>query len=97
VNEAVHSWLGEQPKSFFSAGIQKLVERYNKCIVLHGDYVDKRHVTLLTVTSINSLNTDLNPIYHLLALLGAHPILHVSEIRVKAVIKWFLPLLFYSP
>jgi len=31
----------EQPKSFFSAGIQKLVERYNKCIVLHGDYVEK--------------------------------------------------------
>jgi len=26
----------EQPKGFFSAGIQKLVERYNKCIVLQG-------------------------------------------------------------
>ena len=30
-----------QPKSFFSAGIQKLVERYNKCIVLQGGYVEK--------------------------------------------------------
>jgi hypothetical protein len=41
VKEAVHTWLREQPKSFFSAGIQKLVERYNKCIVLQGDCVEK--------------------------------------------------------
>jgi len=41
VKEAVHTWLREQPKSFFSAGIQKLVERYSKCIVLQGDYVEK--------------------------------------------------------
>jgi len=33
--------------------------------------------------SINPLNADLNPICHLLALLGAHHILHVSRIRVK--------------
>jgi len=32
---------------------------------------------------INPLNTELNPICHLLALLGAHHILHVSRIRVK--------------
>ena len=41
VKEAVHTWLREQPKNFFSTGIQKLVERYNKCIVLQGDYVEK--------------------------------------------------------
>ena len=29
------------------------------------------------------LNAELNPICRLLALLGAHPILHVSRIRVK--------------
>jgi hypothetical protein len=33
--------------------------------------------------SINPLNTEFNPICHLLALLGAHHILHVSRIRVK--------------
>jgi hypothetical protein len=33
---------------------------------------------------INLLNAELNPICHLLALLGAHPILHVSRIRGKA-------------
>jgi len=32
---------------------------------------------------INLLNAELNPICHLLALLGAHHILHVSRIRVK--------------
>ena len=41
VKEAVRTWLREQPKSFLSAVIQKLVERYNKCIVLQGDYVEK--------------------------------------------------------
>ena len=32
---------------------------------------------------VNPLNAELNPICHFLALLGAHPILHVSRIRVK--------------
>jgi hypothetical protein len=33
--------------------------------------------------NINFLNAELNPIRHLLALLGAHPIFYVSRIRVK--------------
>jgi hypothetical protein len=32
---------------------------------------------------INPLNAELNPICNLLALLGVHPILHVSRIRVN--------------
>jgi len=39
----------------------------------------------LNAEEINPLNTKLNLICHLLALLGAHPILHVSKIRVKNV------------
>jgi hypothetical protein len=35
---------------------------------------------------VPKLNTELNPICHLLALLGAHHILHVSRIRVKSVV-----------
>jgi hypothetical protein len=31
----------------------------------------------------NPLNAELNPICHLLALLGAHPILHIRRIGVK--------------
>jgi len=44
-----------QPKIFFSAGIQILVERYNKRIVLQVDYVEKWYVKLLTVTSIKAV------------------------------------------
>jgi len=33
--------------------------------------------------NVNPLNAELNPICHLLALLGAHHILPVSRIRVK--------------
>jgi len=33
---------------------------------------------------INPLNGELNPICHLLLLLGFHHILHISRIRVKA-------------
>jgi len=42
---------------------------------------------------VNPLNAELNPICHLLALLGAHHILHVSRIRVKERVDLYL----YSP
>ena len=43
---------------------------------------------------VNPLNVELNPICHLLALLGAHHILHISRIRVKVLCyksedRWF--------
>jgi len=37
----------------------------------------------LLIDLFNHLNAKLNPICHLLALFGAHHILHVSRIRVK--------------
>jgi hypothetical protein len=33
----------------------------------------------------NILNAELNRIYHSLALLGAHPILHISRIRINII------------
>ena len=39
---------------------------------------------------INPLNAELNPIYHLLALLEAHHILHVNRIRVKDYVYYQL-------
>ena len=36
----------------------------------------------------NPLNTELNPICHLLALLGAHHIRHLSKIRVNKYLKY---------
>jgi len=48
--------------------------------------------------SFNPLNAKLNPICHFLALLGAHPILHVSRIRVNiqpiSFSLWAIPLTF---
>jgi len=38
---------------------------------------------LIQACFFNPLNAELNPICHLVALLGAHHILHVSRIRVK--------------
>jgi hypothetical protein len=35
--------------------------------------------------NINPLNVKLNPICHLLALLGAHHFLHVSGVKVKSI------------
>ena len=37
--------------------------------------------------NINLLNAELNPICHLLALLGAHHIFHVSGLRVKVDVQ----------
>jgi hypothetical protein len=40
----------------------------------------------IITNKFNALNADLNPICHLLAILGAHSILHVSRIRVKILV-----------
>jgi len=37
----------------------------------------------LPTSIFNALNAELNPICHLLALLGAHHIFHVSRVRVN--------------
>ena len=36
---------------------------------------------------LNPLHAKLNPICHLLALLGGHHIIHVSRIRVKTLLE----------
>ena len=41
------------------------------------------HIPAAVRISINPLNSELNPICYLLALLGVHHFLHVSRIRVK--------------
>jgi len=40
-------------------------------------------IIVRNLNHFNYLNAELNSICHLLALLGAHHILHVSRIRVK--------------
>ena len=41
VMEAVQSWLKATSKSFFLEGIHKFVDRWTKCVVKQGDYVEK--------------------------------------------------------
>jgi len=57
-----------------------MVENRNTCRVLVGNGLCGGSGHSL---EINPLNAELNPICHLLALLGAHHILHVSRIRVN--------------
>jgi hypothetical protein len=37
----VQDWLKGLAAAFIDEGIQKLVPRYDKCLNLHGDYVEK--------------------------------------------------------
>jgi hypothetical protein len=39
VKEAVNTWFASQAASFYDAGIQKLVPRYNKCLNDGGMYM----------------------------------------------------------
>ena len=41
VQSVVRQWLGQQPASFFASGIQKLVDRWDKCLNELGLYVEK--------------------------------------------------------
>jgi histone-lysine N-methyltransferase SETMAR len=41
VKQTVHTWLCDQPKTFFSDGIKKLVEHCIKCVDKQGDYIKK--------------------------------------------------------
>ena len=43
------------------------------------------HLIQVVDRGFNPLNAELNPICYLLALLGAHHILHVSRIRVNVL------------
>ena len=44
---------------------------------------DTSAILLFVTVGVNPLNAELNPIRHLLALVGARHIVHVSRIRVK--------------
>ena len=48
--------------------------------------------------SLNPLKPELNPIFYLLALLGAHHFLHVSRIRVKSLtFRWLISYIYGAP
>lgn len=41
LREGVTTWLKSQAAEFYDTGISKLVHRYDKCLNLYGDYVEK--------------------------------------------------------
>jgi histone-lysine N-methyltransferase SETMAR len=41
IQAATIKWFREQPEKFYSDGIQKLVERWRRCVERLGDYVEK--------------------------------------------------------
>jgi hypothetical protein len=46
------------------------------------------HVLLACAEAVNPLNVQLHPMCHLLVLLGAHHIFHVSRLRVNLLGKY---------
>ena len=49
--------------------------------------LNRKEKHCMTILTFNPLNAKLNPICHLLALFGAHHILHVSGVRVNFVLS----------
>ena len=67
-----------------------LIKRKSLCIKCNASWMSQNIpptgnilFTVCSIWFINPLNTKLNPICHLLALLGAHPLQHFSRIRVN--------------
>jgi hypothetical protein len=61
---------------WWARGCSKHVEDWNK-------YIRKKNCA--SSWSFNTLNSELNPMCHLLVLLGAHHIFHVSGLRVNRI------------
>jgi len=65
-----------------SKNIVQLGKNRNFVLCVHNSsYIQEKTITHLFIY----LNVKLNLIWHLLALLGAHPFLHVSRVRAKLV------------
>ena len=70
-------WISEQRVIFIYTVLIGICNRYAACLLWGTKWI------------FNPLNAELNPICLLLTLLGIHPILHVSRIRVNFIILAF--------
>jgi hypothetical protein len=68
---------------FHEAYSEVLQQTYALCSTWHISRVRLSRVPVSCSITFGPLNAKLNPICHLLALLGAHSVLHVSRVRVK--------------
>jgi hypothetical protein len=80
VERAVCAWFRQQPKEFYTAGFQKLVKRWDKCLNLYGDYVENK-CCLYVIISIRFFSiTICNLLIELLSYITIHGPLNVKPI-----------------
>ena len=41
VKSAINRWIKYTPQKFFHEGLKKLIPRWQKCVELHGNYIEK--------------------------------------------------------
>ena len=87
MGSAGQHWFHDPAEAPHSEFLHRVIELLPKeavfaCTQRKNEVITSHNLHHLSVT-FNSLNADLNPICHLLALLGSHHILHVSRIRVN--------------
>jgi len=75
------SWKGVLNSSCYKDKLVRIQRLINIKIAKAYRTVSKE--ALCIITGLTLFNAELNPICHLLALLGAHHILHVGRIRVN--------------
>ena len=43
---AVEEWVGDKDPGFFSSGLMEMEHRWSKCIILGGNYIEKKKIDL---------------------------------------------------
>jgi hypothetical protein len=58
VKEAVNMWFASQAASFYDAGIQELVPRYDKCVNNGGNFAEKQCIVCTSNGNIKGLEIN---------------------------------------
>jgi len=80
-NAGCREWLCYLYREWLLSELSTDTSRKHKQTIWHTVWNDGLLDSI--AVGFNPLNAELNPICHLLALLAAHPIPHISRIRVK--------------
>ena len=76
----------QQPKEFFAAGFQGLVKRWEKCLNLYGDYVEK-YICLYVIISIRFFSiTICNLLIEFLSYFPKCPIEHLTNSKCSTLL-----------
>ena len=100
VTDSCLAWpYRNHPRTVWTPQISSFLADYHTAKYMLANFIVCAVNSQHSLHLVNTLNAKLNPICHLLALLGAHHILHVSRIRVKygsVLHTYLLNLLTYS-